>query len=70
MKAYEEALSKTSTRDAPWFIIPADHKWFARLAIAEIVVAALQDLDLSFPKLSTAHLEELAAARKRLGGES
>ena len=69
-KAYEEALSKTSSKDAPWFIIPADHKWFARLAIAEIVVAALQDLDLSFPKPSAAHLEELAAARKRLGGES
>src|SRR5213592_3186729 len=69
-KAYEEALSKTSTQDAPWFIIPADHKWFARLAIAEIVVAALADLDLSFPKPSAAHLEELAAARKRLGAES
>ena len=70
MKAYEEALSKTSTREAPWFIIPADHKWFARLAIAEIVVAALKELDLSFPKPSATHLEELAAARKRLGRES
>ena len=70
MKAYEEALSKTSTTHAPWFVIPADHKWFMRLAIAEIVVAALADLDLSFPKPSAAHLEELAAARKRLGAES
>ena len=70
MKAYEEALSKTSTKHAPWFIIPADHKWFMRLAIAEIVVEALDGLDLAFPKPSDAHLEELAAARKRLGAES
>lgn len=70
MKAYEEILSQTSTKEAPWFIIPADHKWFARLAIAEIVVAALEDLDLSYPKPSAAHLKELAAARKRLGAES
>ena len=54
MKAYEEALSKTSTKHAPWFIIPADHKWFMRLAIAEVVVEALEDLDLSFPKPSKA----------------
>ena len=70
MKAYEEALSKTSTKHAPWFIIPADHKWFMRLAIAEIVVDALEGLDLDFPKLSAAHRAELAAARKRLDAKS
>ena len=69
MKAYEEALSKTSTKHAPWFIIPADHKWFMRLAIAEVVVEALDSLDLALPKLSKADLEELAAARKRLESE-
>jgi PPK2 family polyphosphate:nucleotide phosphotransferase len=66
MKAYEQALSKTSTNDAPWFIVPADHKWFTRLAIARLVVEALESLDLAFPKASRAHLEELALARKRL----
>jgi len=70
MKAYEQALSNTSTKYAPWFIIPADHKWFMRLAIAEVVVEALESLDLAFPKPSTEHREELAAARKRLGAES
>jgi PPK2 family polyphosphate:nucleotide phosphotransferase len=70
MEAYEEALSKTSTKHAPWFIIPADHKWFMRLAIAEVVIEALENLDLAFPKPSKAHLEELADARKRLEAES
>jgi PPK2 family polyphosphate:nucleotide phosphotransferase len=69
IKAYEQALSKTSTKHAPWFVIPADHKWFMRLAIAEVIVEALESLDLAFPKPSKAHLEELAAARKRLEGE-
>ena len=66
MKAYEQALSKTSTNDAPWFIVPADHKWFTRLAIARLVVEALESVDLAFPKASRAHLKELAEARKRL----
>ena len=66
MKAYEQALSKTSTNHAPWFIVPADHKWFTRLAIARLVVEALEGLDLAFPKASRAHLGELAEARKRL----
>ena len=66
MKAYEQALSKTSTNHAPWFIVPADHKWFTRLAIARLVVEALESLDLAFPKASRAHLQELADARKRL----
>jgi polyphosphate kinase 2 (PPK2 family) len=68
MRAYEPALSKTSTEHAPWFIVPADHKWFTRIVIAELVVDALETLDLAFPKATKAHLEELAEARKRLGG--
>jgi len=66
MEAYEQALSATSTKHAPWFVIPADHKWFMRLAISELVVAALEDLALSYPKVSKAHLAELSEARKRL----
>jgi polyphosphate kinase 2 (PPK2 family) len=69
MRAYEHALSKTSTKHAPWFIVPADHKWFTRLTIAELVVEALESLDLTFPKASKARLEELALARKRLEAE-
>jgi len=66
MCAYEQAISRTSTKHAPWFIIPADRKWFTRLAIAELVVEALESLDLTFPKPSKEHLRELAEARKRL----
>ena len=67
MRAYEDVLSKTSTKDAPWFIVPADHKWFMRLVISDVVVNALEKLDLSYPTVSKAHLEELNEARRRLG---
>ena len=66
MGAYERALSKTSTRHAPWYIVPADHKWFTRLTIAELVVKGLESLDLRFPKLAKDQLKALAAARRRL----
>jgi PPK2 family polyphosphate:nucleotide phosphotransferase len=68
-RAYEQALSRTSTRHAPWFIVPADHKWFTRLVIAELVVEALESLELRFPAVTKAQLEALAEARKRLGSE-
>lgn len=67
MRAYEQALSRTSTRHAPWFIIPADHKWFTRAAVADLVVQALDSLDLKFPIASNEQLKGLADARKRLG---
>lgn len=66
MRAYERALSNTSTKYAPWFIVPADHKWFTRVAVAELIVDALDRLDLAFPKLSKEQLAALAKARKRL----
>jgi PPK2 family polyphosphate:nucleotide phosphotransferase len=66
MKAYEQALSKTSTVEAPWFVVPADHKWFTRLVIARLVVEALESLDLRFPKASREHRDALAEARRRL----
>jgi len=70
MRAYEQALSKTSTRHAPWFVVPADYKWFTRLTVAELVVDALESLDLALPKLSKEQLAVLAEARKRLEAES
>jgi PPK2 family polyphosphate:nucleotide phosphotransferase len=68
-RAYEQALTQTSTRHAPWYIVPADHKWFTRLVIAELVIEALEGLDLSFPAATKAQLDALADARKRLGSE-
>jgi PPK2 family polyphosphate:nucleotide phosphotransferase len=69
MKAYEDTLSKTSTKQAPWFVVPADHKWFTRVIIAELVAEALESLDLAFPKISKAQRQAIAEARKRLQAE-
>jgi PPK2 family polyphosphate:nucleotide phosphotransferase len=66
MRAYEEVLSETSTDEAPWFVVPADHKWFTRIVIADLVVEALQSLDLAVPALPEAEARALAKARRRL----
>ena len=66
MKAYEDMVRNTSTAEAPWHVIPADHKWFTRLAVAATMVEALETLDLRFPKLDKAALRELQAARRAL----
>ena len=66
MRAYEDVLSQTSTDEAPWFIVPADHKWFTRVVIADLVVDALQSLKLALPKLSKEEESARAAARERL----
>jgi PPK2 family polyphosphate:nucleotide phosphotransferase len=67
--AYEEALSATSKKHAPWFIIPADHKWFMRILVSEIIVQTLENLKLSFPKLSGNQLKELESNRSKLLSE-
>jgi PPK2 family polyphosphate:nucleotide phosphotransferase len=65
-KAFEDMLSNTSTRRAPWFVIPSDNKWFAHLAISQIVTLALESLDLKVPKVNDDRRKELADIRKRL----
>src|SRR5213078_1994939 len=59
MDAYEKLIQETATKDAPWYVVPADNKWFARLVVAAAVVDALDRLDLRFPKVSRAQLEEM-----------
>jgi PPK2 family polyphosphate:nucleotide phosphotransferase len=66
MRAYEQALEATSTRSAPWYVIPADNKWFTRLAVAKVIIEALESLDLHFPPLDRKKQRELAEARRRL----
>jgi PPK2 family polyphosphate:nucleotide phosphotransferase len=66
MRAYEDMLESTSTALAPWYVIPADHKWFARLAVADIIIETLRSLKLQFPKLSKDALAELRAAKAEL----
>lgn len=68
-EAFEEALAATSTEEAPWYIIPADHKWVTRTAVADIIVSAIHRLDLSYPKLSPEQVKALAEAKKRLEAE-
>jgi PPK2 family polyphosphate:nucleotide phosphotransferase len=69
-KAYEDMLRNTSTDSAPWFIVPADDKWFTRIVIANIIVGELATLDLSFPSLSAQQKKDLESAKKILSGES
>jgi len=66
MKAYETCLAATSTRDAPWYVVPADDKPNARLIIAELIVQTLKDLKMSYPRATAAHRKELQALRKKL----
>jgi PPK2 family polyphosphate:nucleotide phosphotransferase len=66
MRAYEQALSATSTKDSPWYVIPADDKKNARLLVSQVVNQALESLDLKYPKLDRARLAELKAARQLL----
>jgi len=68
MKAYGDAISATSTKHSPWYIIPADNKWFTRLAIAEVIIQALESLKLHFPPLTRRKRHQLAKARKQLRG--
>ena len=69
MRAYEDVFSNTSTAHAPWFVIPADHKWFTRLAVAAIVYQALEDLELDYPKMTKAKIAELQEVRRMLVAE-
>jgi len=68
-KAYEEAIEETSRKDAPWYVIPADKKWFARLAISEVVIDTLKDMRLEYPKVSKEQEKELAECRRQLLAE-
>jgi len=70
MKAYEDMIRNTSTKRAPWYVVPADHKWFARLVVAEAIVDALECLDLSFPKIDAKKRKELKDARAALEREA
>jgi len=69
MKAYTEAIEATSTKAAPWYVIPADKKWFTRLAVSEIIVQKMQSLDLHYPLVTEVHRAELAEAKKLLESE-
>lgn len=67
--AYEDMIRNTSRRDAPWYVVPADHKWFTRMVIAGVLVRELRALDLDFPRIKGKALKDLHKARKALKAE-
>jgi PPK2 family polyphosphate:nucleotide phosphotransferase len=69
MSAYEDMIRETATDVAPWYVVPADHKWFTRVVVAGAVIDALGGLDLAYPEVGKEKLAELEAARKVLGGK-
>ena len=70
MQSYSEAIEATSTERSPWYIIPADKKWFTRLAVSQVIVNKLESMGLTYPKLSDADMADLQEAKKMLESES
>jgi PPK2 family polyphosphate:nucleotide phosphotransferase len=66
MEAFEDVIRNTATKAAPWYVVPADNKWFARIVVAAAVIDALDSLDLKYPKADDRKLKELAAAKRAL----
>ena len=66
MEAYEETIQNTATKDAPWYVVPADNKWFTRVVVAAAVIDTLAALDLRYPAVEPEKLKELAAAKRAL----
>jgi PPK2 family polyphosphate:nucleotide phosphotransferase len=66
---YEEMIRNTSSKRAPWIVVPADNKWFARLVVSSVIVHALKDMKLAYPEVSDEKRRELATARKELEGK-
>ena len=70
MSAYEDMIRGTATEQAPWFVVPADNKWYTRIVVAAAVLEAMGSLDLAFPKLDKKQKAELAVAKKALLDEA
>ncbi len=66
MKAYEDMIRNTATKDSPWYVVPADNKWFTRLVVAAAVIDAMVSLDLKYPEVGDAKLKELVEAKSLL----
>ena len=69
MHAYEEAIRATASERAPWYVVPADNKWFTRLVVAAAIVEAVEKLDLAYPTVDAKKKKELQAARAALSRE-
>jgi PPK2 family polyphosphate:nucleotide phosphotransferase len=65
-KAYEDTIRRTATRHAPWYVVPADNKWFSRIVVAAAIIDTLAGLDLEYPKVGPEKMKELAVAKRQL----
>jgi len=70
MAAYEEAIRQTATEESPWYVVPADNKWYTRVIVAAAIIDALGSLDLHYPEVGEKQLKELEEARKVLEAEA
>lgn len=68
-EAFEVAINKTATREAPWYVVPADHKWYMRLVVSEIILATLKDMDPHYPTVTKERLAEFEGYKKELQAE-
>jgi hypothetical protein len=66
MEAYEDMIRQTASDEAPWYVVPADNKWFTRMVVASAVIETLASLDLRYPEVDKDKLKELAAAKAAL----
>ena len=69
MRAYEDAIRNTATDEAPWYVVPADNKWFTRVVVAAAVIDALASLDLAYPEVGPEQRRELLRVRRTLLAE-
>jgi PPK2 family polyphosphate:nucleotide phosphotransferase len=70
MNAYEEMIQQTATPHGPWYVVPADHKWFTRLVVGSAIIETLKELNLNYPKVDPARRKALEAARAALEGKA
>ncbi len=70
MEVYADAISNTSTKNAPWYIVPADHKWFTRIVVSNVIINKLKSLEMSYPVVTEQHMKSLLEAKKMLESES
>jgi hypothetical protein len=69
MRAYEDMIRSTNSEHAPWYVVPADHKWFTQLVVGAAVIDAIQEMHPEFPTVDRAQRKELAAVRTALEGQ-
>jgi hypothetical protein len=66
MKAYEEMLNETSTSYSPWYVVPANNKWYTRAVVADVITKRISEMDLAFPAVSESTMAELREVKKKL----